>query len=86
MAGNTIASSTTLGISAERLGVVRVTEYGGEERGRLAGARLLLLCKQHLCPHLLFPSQSFALDKLGHVVNEREDRAHTLVDNGECCQ
>ena len=86
MAGNTIASSTTLGISAERLGVVRVTENRGEERGRLEGARLLLLCKQHLCPHPLFPSHSFALDKSGHVVNEREDRVHALVDNGECCQ
>ena len=85
MAANTIVSSATLGTSAERLGVVRVTENRNEERGRLEGARLLLLCKQHL-NLLLFPSHSFALDKLGYVVNEREDRAHTLVDNGESCQ
>ena len=57
MAANTIVSSTTLGTSAERLGIVRVTENKIEERGRLAGARLL--CKQYLCPHLLFPSHSF---------------------------
>ena len=84
MAGNTIVFSTKLGASAERLGIVRVTENRDEEREQLAEARLL--CKQHLCPHLLFPSHSFDLDKLGRVVNEREDRAHTLVANGENCQ
>lgn len=37
-------------------------------------------------PRLLFQSHSFALDKLGNVVNEREDFAHTPIDNGESCQ
>ena len=55
----------------------------GREQGRGTRASRKYF---HPCPRLLFQSHSFALDKLGNVVNEREDFAHTPIDNGESCQ